>query len=49
MVFLEQLPQSLVGEKIIKGIPDSIILPNSLRLPGQAVLRKQGDVEEKFK
>lgn len=49
MVFLEQVPQNLVGGKIIKGIPKSTILPNSIRLPGQAVLMKDGHIEEKLK
>lgn len=49
MVFLEQGPQNLVGGKIIKGISNSIILPNSIRLPGKAVLIKEGHAEEKLK
>lgn len=49
MVFLEQVPQNLVGGKIIKGILNNIILPNSMRLPGQAVLMKECHVEENLK
>lgn len=44
-----QVPKNLVGGKVIKGTPNSIILPNSIRLPEQAVLMKEADIEEKFK